>query len=144
MAKRTVEKNKKRVKATTRCKPLHFSSSEEYERWKRTQKRLKEEEEEKENPTFSIYRLYFTHIVKGSRINGNCAIAANTENECREIFEHWAYFHDIDRPAIRKIIEVFWLQYKKENYINFSYNHPKREITEVYQGDYLEYYWNSL
>ena len=54
-----------------------------------------------------------------------------------------AKFFEIDRPKIRNIVEVYWLQKKNNNFVNFSYNYTTREVAEVYQDDYLEYYWEN-
>lgn len=125
-------------------KPLNFSSSEEYEKWKRKQKEEKDKLEQEESPSFNLYRFYFTHIVNRSRIKAVCVIADETEEQAREVFEHWVYFYDFDRPKLTRIVEVFWLQKNGDIHVNFAYNHKEREIIEVYREDYLEYYWNHL
>ena len=54
-----------------------------------------------------------------------------------------ADYFKIDRPQVRNIVEVYWLQKKDNIFVNFSYDYTDREVKEVYQDDYLDYYWEN-
>lgn len=136
--------NKSR-KSYVRKRPLNFSSADEYERWKQRQREIIDEKDNEENPSFNLYTFYYTYIECGHRTKNkkHCIIAAETQYEAEQIFDMMAKFFEIDRPKIRNIVEVYWLQKKNNNFVNFSYNYTTREVAEVYQDDYLEYYWEN-
>jgi len=132
-------------KSYIRKKPLNFGSSDEYERWKQRQRAILDEQEDKKNPSFTLYTFYYTYVECGHRIKNKkkCVIAAQTQYEAEQIFNMMADYFKIDRPQVRNIVEVYWLQKKDNIFVNFSYDYTDREVKEVYQDDYLDYYWEN-
>lgn len=127
-------------------KPLNFSSSEEYEKWKRRKKEVKDEIDNINNPHFNMYKFYYTYIQCGHRTKQKegCVIAAETQYEAEQIFKMVMEYFEVDRPRVRNIEEVYWLHKDNDRFINFLYDFSTREIKEVYQEDYLEYYWKNF
>ncbi len=130
-------------------RPLNFDSADEYLSYKRRLLDEKDEEEQKTNPTFNIYAFYFSYMGENNRrkVAKPINVAAETQYEAEQIFETWAEFHSIKDVSFRKIDEIFWVvrtsDTAKQN-INFVYDYNKKEITEIYQDDYLEWYWNHV
>lgn len=134
----------------TKKKPLNFDSADEYLSYKRRLLDEKDEEEQKKNPTFNVYSFYFSYLdseTNRRRVAKPINIAAETQYEAEQIFEIWAEFHSIKNVSFRNITEVFWVTRSSDTAsqnINFAYDYGKKEITEVYQDDYLEWYWNHV
>lgn len=101
-------------KSYIRKKPLNFGSSDEYERWKQRQRAILDEQEDKKNPSFTLYTFYYTYVECGHRTKNKkkCVIAAQTQYEAEQIFDMMADYFKIDRPQVRNIVEVYWLQKK--------------------------------
>lgn len=133
----------------TKKRPLNFDSADEYLSYKRRLLDEKDAEEQKRNPTFNIYNFYFSYVVndKRKKATNPVNIAAETQYEAEQIFELWIEFHNIKNVNISNIDEVFWVlrtaDTAKQN-INFAYDYSKKEISEIYQDDYLEWYWNHV
>ena len=49
-------------KSYIRKNPLNFGSSDEYERWKQRQREILDEQEDKKNPSFTLYTFYYTYV----------------------------------------------------------------------------------
>lgn len=138
------------MKTNTKRRPLNFDSADEYLSYKRRLLEEKDKEEEKRNPTFNIFSFYFTYMTDGNSTRRTAKpvnIAAETQYEAEQIFGVWAEFHSIRNVVFKNIVEVFWVvrttDTAKQN-LNFAYDYKKKEITEVYQDDYLEWYWNHV
>ncbi len=138
------------MKTTTRKRPLNFDSADEYLSYKRRLLDEKDEEEQKINPTFNVYAFYFSYLDTETQRRKTAKpinIAAETQYEAEQIFDIWAEFHDIKNVNFRHITEIFWVTRSGKDTsqnINFAYDYNKKEVTEVYQDDYLEWYWNHV
>lgn len=134
-------------------KPINFSSSEEYEKWKRKKDKIQEELEKEKNPQLVIFKFYFYHRIEGAKGRPpmkNCVIAAETKDEAEVVFRYWADFHSIFYFTINKIKPVIWIS-RGDWFVNFVYDFEKREITELYvdsgvadpNRNYLLWFWNQ-